>query len=70
MSIDLKRKRIMITGGAGFLGSFVVTVSGWRDAETCLSPRSQDYEDVSSLMTENFQIVGTKYPKQLWNEYS
>ncbi len=70
MCVDLKRKRIMVTGGAGFLGSFVVDRLRLEECRDVFVPRSQDDEDISSLMTKNFLIVGTKYPKQLWNEYS
>ena len=42
--LDLSRKRICVTGGAGFLGSFVVEALGRRGASEIFVPRRRDYD--------------------------
>jgi GDP-L-fucose synthase len=42
--INLKTKRILVTGGNGFLGSFVVKRLKERGCEHIFVPRSQDYD--------------------------
>ncbi|MDO8662334.1 MAG: GDP-L-fucose synthase [Candidatus Omnitrophota bacterium] len=42
--MDLKNKRIMVTGGSGFLGFFVVRKLKKRGCENIFIPRSQDYD--------------------------
>jgi GDP-L-fucose synthase len=42
--IDLKSQRIVVTGGAGFLGSFVVEKLRERGAREIVVPRSADYD--------------------------
>lgn len=46
-----KDKRVIVTGGAGFLGSFVVKKLQERGATQVLAPRSKDYDlrDVSAI---------------------
>jgi GDP-L-fucose synthase len=43
-SLDLAQKRIVVTGGAGFLGSFVVEKLRARGAREIVVPRSRDYD--------------------------
>ncbi|MCR4289249.1 MAG: NAD-dependent epimerase/dehydratase family protein [Candidatus Scalindua sp.] len=43
MSIDLKNKRIVVTGGAGFLGRFVCNKLKDRGYKKILIDRSKDY---------------------------
>jgi GDP-L-fucose synthase len=42
--MDLTTKRIMVTGGAGFLGSFVVDALRARGAREVVVPRRRDYD--------------------------
>ncbi len=42
--INLKNKRILVTGGDGFLGSFVVKNLKERGCKNIFIPRSQDYD--------------------------
>ncbi len=42
--IDWSNKRVVVTGGAGFLGSFVVEKLHQRGCENVLVPRSKDYD--------------------------
>ncbi len=42
--INLKDKRILVTGGSGFLGSFVVRKLKERGCENIFIPRSKDYD--------------------------
>ncbi len=42
--LDLSRQRIVVTGGAGFLGSFVVEKLRERGAREVFVPRSADYD--------------------------
>ena len=39
-----KNKRVLVTGGAGFLGSFVVEKLRERECQTVIVPRSKDYD--------------------------
>lgn len=43
MPRDLRRERIVVTGGAGFLGSYVVEALAARGCEDVFVPRSRDY---------------------------
>ncbi len=43
MSIDLRKKRIVVTGGAGFLGRFVCNKLKERGCKNVFAPRSKDY---------------------------
>ncbi len=44
MSIDLKEKRVCVTGGAGFLGSFILEKLKARGCRELFVPRSKDYD--------------------------
>ncbi|MGB3082125.1 MAG: GDP-L-fucose synthase [Candidatus Omnitrophota bacterium] len=44
MGIELKNKRIMVTGGEGFLGSYVVRKLKERGCENIFVPRVEDYD--------------------------
>ena len=44
MSRDLSGQRIVVTGGAGFLGSFIVDKLRARGAREVFAPRSADYD--------------------------
>ena len=47
--INLKNKRILVTGGTGFLGTFVVNKLEERGCKNIFIPRSQDYDLVQML---------------------
>ncbi len=56
--MDLKDKRVLVTGGAGFLGKNVVELLKKEDVAEITSPRSKDYdlvkhEDVVRLLNDN-----------------
>ncbi|MDO8803849.1 MAG: NAD-dependent epimerase/dehydratase family protein [Elusimicrobiota bacterium] len=42
--MDLSQKRIMLTGGAGFLGSFVTAKLKARGCKEIFIPKEQDYD--------------------------
>lgn len=42
--MDLRNKRVVVTGGAGFLGSFVVEALKAKGCEQVLVPRSREYD--------------------------
>ncbi len=44
MSINLAEKRICVTGGAGFLGSFIMEKLAARGCKDVFVPRSKDYD--------------------------
>ena len=48
MKIDLKNRRIVVTGGAGFLGSIVVEKLRQRGCKDLFVPRSEKYNLVAS----------------------
>ena len=52
MSIDLREKRVMVTGGSGFLGSFVVERLKARGCEQIFVPRSDRYNLVNAKAIE------------------
>ncbi len=47
MAIDLKNKRIMVTGGDGFLGSFVIRKLKERGCANIFVPKIEEYDLVS-----------------------
>ena len=56
--MDLSRKRIVVTGGAGFLGSFVVEKLRQRGCREVFVPRSKEYDliketDIIRMMHEH-----------------
>ena len=50
-AMDLSKKRIVVTGGAGFLGSFVVEALTARGCQHVFVPRSREYDlvDMSAV---------------------
>ena len=44
MSLNLATKNIFVTGGSGFLGSFVVKKLKERGCKNIFVPRSKDYD--------------------------
>jgi GDP-L-fucose synthase len=44
METNLSRKRILVTGGSGFLGRFVLDKLRKRGCQTLLAPRRKDYD--------------------------
>jgi GDP-L-fucose synthase len=52
VTLDLARQRILVTGGAGFLGSHVVDALGARGARDVVVPRRRDYDLVDMAATE------------------
>lgn len=55
--MDWANKRVLVTGGAGFLGSFVVESLKQRGAKEIFSPRSKEYdlvrgEDIHKLLRD------------------
>jgi GDP-L-fucose synthase len=42
--VNWRDKRVVVTGGAGFLGSFVLEKLRQRDCKTVVVPRSKDYD--------------------------
>jgi GDP-L-fucose synthase len=44
MAIDWQKKRVVVTGGAGFLGSFVVEKLQERGCREIIVPRSREYD--------------------------
>ncbi len=50
--LDLTRKRIVVTGGGGFLGSFLVDALAARGCENVFVPRRRDYDLTSVAAIE------------------
>jgi len=55
-----RTKRVIVTGGAGFLGSFVVEKLRQRGAATVIVPRSKDYDlcDITAIRRLLKDVVG------------
>ncbi|MDO8805492.1 MAG: NAD-dependent epimerase/dehydratase family protein, partial [Elusimicrobiota bacterium] len=57
--MDLSSKRIMLTGGAGFLGSFVAEKLKARGCKHIFIPKEQDYDlTKSDRIAAAFQDAG------------
>jgi len=56
-----RTKRVIVTGGAGFLGSFVVEKLRQRGAAEVIVPRSKDYDlrDITAIRRLLNDVVGT-----------
>jgi GDP-L-fucose synthase len=48
-NLSLARKRVMVTGGAGFLGDPVCRILRERDVENAIAPRRADYDLTDAL---------------------
>ena len=57
--IDLRRKRICVTGGAGFLGSFVVNTLRQRGCNHVVVPRKRDFDLTTTVGIERM-LAGTR----------
>ena len=55
--IDLKNKKILVTGGAGFLGKYVVENLKQRGCSDIFVPRSKDFNLIEKYGTRR-QISG------------
>jgi GDP-L-fucose synthase len=49
MAVDLSRKKVMVTGGAGFLGSYVIGKLKSRGCRDIFVPRIEEYDLVDRL---------------------
>ncbi len=58
MNFDLKNKRVLVTGGTGFLGSYVVEGLKKRHCKNILAPNSKEYD-----------LVNRDAVKQLYNKF-
>ena len=54
MNMDLSSKRIMLTGGAGFLGSFVTEKLKARGCKEIFIPKEQDYDYNGRVKLDHF----------------
>lgn len=61
--IDWKNTRVVVTGGAGFLGSFVVEKLRERGAREIVIPRSKEYDLLRALAW--WRICARSTPR--WN---
>ena len=57
MSIDLKNKRIVVTGGAGFLGRFV-----------CNKLKDRGYKNIFIARSKDYNLVERKNVKRLYSD--
>jgi len=76
--INLKNKRISVTGGAGFLGSYVVSQLKERGCRSIFIPHSKDYDLVKIMVDadmracglepigEGDKILQKKFPHRWW----
>ena len=58
MKLNLKNKRVLVTGGAGFLGSHVVEKLKGRRCKDIFAPKSKEYD-----------LVNADNIKRLYNEF-
>ena len=57
MSIDLRNKRIVVTGGAGFLGRFV-----------CNKLKDRGYKNVFIVRSKDYNLIELEKVKKLYND--
>ena len=57
-------KRVIVTGGSGFLGSFVVDKLRERGAAEIIIPRSQDYDlrDIQAIRQLFAEVQNSPFP--------